>query len=825
MGITYKSDTGILIATNAVGSVKAGFVSTQPGATDLVVAGGALHGTGTAWTPVVSDDQGGGAYQLDVVKGTDGTTGPITDGKSAAVLASRGNVSLNSPTFSVAFESAGSINTAIAAMGVCYANAAVVGWFDVATSNSASGSLSMMLTGSTANTSQGDEVAVTSLAVDNGANVSPLTVSGFTVRGSSPDGTNNAVGGIADLILTVIGPQAATWTYGIPSGAAGDTHAAAIATYRGINRPVITLQATDATVEIGASATFIAAATASSGAVTYQWQDNSTGVYANIVGATGATYRTGPTTGDMNGRRYRPTFTDSNGTVLGTSVTLRVNVAVQVPSYIQPRTTRQPGPFAILDARGWFLPDLRTTKWWDDLLDDAQGGQTTTINCTVGNAVEAGIACKVVQVTNINCTVGGATAAGVACRVAQTTTVRGTVGNAVAAGVACRVAQTTTIACTVGHATAAGVPCRVAQTTNVACTVGTAVAAGRACAVVQPTVIACSPGGATAAGVHCAVIQTAVIPCTIGTAHADGIACRVVQTTVVPCSAGSAHADGVACKVVQTTTISCSPGNAVAAGVQCRVAQTTVIGCTVGQAHADGVHCAVVVDNSTAVDCRTGAATAAGVPCAVISTTAIACRAGNATAAGVSCRVQQVTRVACSPGSASASGVPCRVAQTTVIACSTGAAHADGVPCAIAAQTPTTISCEIGDAAAMGVACQIDATAPTPPTPIQAPGGGGGPGPLPRRRRAIRLALTDAVDERLVTQLRSQAVIRPMARTIATIAQQAEDAVRAVQRGHFLRPRTSVEMVEMVLDKAAGRMQTEDVDLQRLHDLLMAEDT
>lgn len=85
--------------------------------------------------------------------------------------------------------------------------------------------------------------------------------------------------------------------------------------------PVITIgtQPVDATAVEGETAVFTVAATATGGAtVSYQWQkqEGGAGAWANIVGATSATYTTGAlTVADDNGDKYRAVVSGTLGAV------------------------------------------------------------------------------------------------------------------------------------------------------------------------------------------------------------------------------------------------------------------------------------------------------------------------------------------------------------------------------------------------------------------------------------------------------------------------------------------------------------------------------
>ena len=97
----------------------------------------------------------------------------------------------------------------------------------------------------------------------------------------------------------------------------------ALATYRIASPPppTITGQPTDQTVNNGATATF--SVTTGTAPITYQWQDNSSGSFADISGATSSSYS--PTASySIQGRQYRCIVTDANGTATSAAATLRV---------------------------------------------------------------------------------------------------------------------------------------------------------------------------------------------------------------------------------------------------------------------------------------------------------------------------------------------------------------------------------------------------------------------------------------------------------------------------------------------------------------------
>ena len=92
-----------------------------------------------------------------------------------------------------------------------------------------------------------------------------------------------------------------------------------------VNAPAITDQPNNATVTVGQPATFTVAASGSE-PLSYKWQEsNSSGNWADISGATDATYTTGATTTSMSGYQYRCVVSNSAGSVTSEVATLTVN--------------------------------------------------------------------------------------------------------------------------------------------------------------------------------------------------------------------------------------------------------------------------------------------------------------------------------------------------------------------------------------------------------------------------------------------------------------------------------------------------------------------
>lgn len=161
-----------------------------------------------------------------------------------------------------------------------------------------------------------------------------LTPSGNTTPGLGSPSGGGAVGmaggdyslGIAFMVdstkqvleadftyITVTGnanPALATWTFDTPVQTTA---------------PAITTQPTSASVNPGATATFSAAASGSP-APTVQWQSAAAGSssFANIAGATSASYTTPATTLANSGTQYRAVFTNAAGSATTNAATLTV---------------------------------------------------------------------------------------------------------------------------------------------------------------------------------------------------------------------------------------------------------------------------------------------------------------------------------------------------------------------------------------------------------------------------------------------------------------------------------------------------------------------
>jgi len=142
--------------------------------------------------------------------------------------------------------------------------------------------------------------------------------------------------------------------------------------------PTINTQPTDQTAFNGGSVTFTSLATASAGSLTWAWQDNSGGSFANIStgSASPATLNVGPVTAAMNGRRYRIQWTDSNGTITSSEATLFVRSQIGDSRLSKVRAAGSRSGLFLLDPKNWGGPSLIVEKWFAPELAPSSGGST-----------------------------------------------------------------------------------------------------------------------------------------------------------------------------------------------------------------------------------------------------------------------------------------------------------------------------------------------------------------------------------------------------------------------------------------------------------------
>ncbi|HVM67204.1 MAG TPA: hypothetical protein VMU14_20210 [Acidimicrobiales bacterium] len=191
--------------------------------------------------------------------------------------------------------------------------------------------------------------------VSNGSNASAT----MTPSSGLTKFISNTVGGIASTAIGYVlqvatgssPPNTPTWT------ASGGTQGAIITVpILSAVLPVITAQPQNVCVTQDNGVLLTVAGIASSGALTYQWQDNRTGSFANCVDgsdATTASYTTGPMPSNASGRQYNCILTDSNGNTTSNTVSVTV-LPFPWQEFGLTRPPRTGGlPFG-LDTREWW---------------------------------------------------------------------------------------------------------------------------------------------------------------------------------------------------------------------------------------------------------------------------------------------------------------------------------------------------------------------------------------------------------------------------------------------------------------------------------------
>jgi len=189
------------------------------------------------------------------------------------------------------------------------------------------------------------------LTTDNTSYIAPASVT-LTATASETNGTISQVqfyNGTNLLGTSSTSPYSYTWN-NVPSGSysliakATDANnvsmpstALAVTVSPTPLPPSITTQPANETVTAPSTATFTVAATGVP-APSYQWmQSVNGGAFANINGATSASYTTGATTTANSGTQYECVVTNGSGSVTSNAATLTVN-----PTPVAPSITTQP---------------------------------------------------------------------------------------------------------------------------------------------------------------------------------------------------------------------------------------------------------------------------------------------------------------------------------------------------------------------------------------------------------------------------------------------------------------------------------------------------
>ena len=281
-----------------------------------------------------------------------------------------------------------------------------------------------------------------------------------------------------------------------------------------VTGPTITAQPSNQTVNNGATASFSVTAT---GATSYQWQDNSSGSFANISGATSSSYA--PTASySMQGRLYRCVVTNSGGSVNSDAATLRVAFNL---------TGTGPRAYPVL---GGVMGAGSVESWLRGT--DAGGGGGATVNGQTLTVTASVIAGSVTAASTVSGQTATSTASVIAGAVQAAATVSGQVVNATAS----LIAGAVTAAATVNGQTA---------------TVNASVLAGTA-----------SGGGSVVVNGQTLTVNASVIA---GTVEAAALVDSQILTVVASAIAGTVQAAATIAGQLLTSTASVIAGAVTAA--------------------------------------------------------------------------------------------------------------------------------------------------------------------------------------------------------------------------------------------------------------------
>lgn len=142
--------------------------------------------------------------------------------------------------------------------------------------------------------------------------------------------------------------------------------------------PTINVQPVVRYAHLGEVAIFSVSATTSGGSLTYQWQDNSSGTFTNISGATASTYSTVYAAPTMNARKYRCVVSDDNGSATSNTTYLWVVAHQAIPAHLlRALNNPTPDPRAQLNLDYW--TQVQIGKWFADELGTLAGGTAVKV--------------------------------------------------------------------------------------------------------------------------------------------------------------------------------------------------------------------------------------------------------------------------------------------------------------------------------------------------------------------------------------------------------------------------------------------------------------
>jgi hypothetical protein len=132
-----------------------------------------------------------------------------------------------------------------------------------------------------------------------------------------------------------------------------DQHLCVMAIFAEPGPPSFTTQPSNALIYEGQAATFSSSAQSNGGTgLGYQWQDNSSGSFANITGATSANYTTVGLSASVSGRQYQCIATDTNGSTTSSAASVTIAYRQNAASNLR---RKYPGGMTMgLDSAEWW---------------------------------------------------------------------------------------------------------------------------------------------------------------------------------------------------------------------------------------------------------------------------------------------------------------------------------------------------------------------------------------------------------------------------------------------------------------------------------------
>jgi hypothetical protein len=227
-------------------------------------------------------------------------------------------------------------------------------------------------------------VVASAVADDSDTQVWTSTLGSWTELAQDGNSTNSVPWqSIFQIAAGSTGPYSITFNYP-PMGGTGSAGANIVVSFAPVAAPTITQQPGNTNVVLGAPATFSVDATGPS-TPTYQWQDDSSGSFANVSGGTGATtntYTTAVTTSLFQRRNYRCVVTDGtsvNSNSANLTLTYNDVFLYEMPEDTDPDDVRLRDP----TMAGATPQDPGITPWFDDSIEYLEASDWNDHSCFV----------------------------------------------------------------------------------------------------------------------------------------------------------------------------------------------------------------------------------------------------------------------------------------------------------------------------------------------------------------------------------------------------------------------------------------------------------